>query len=129
MRGTDPAEAWGDAPGAAGARAVAVAFAETLITPVPGTPPSATASRFRQLVTPSLAARLVASPGAPALAGAGSKRSIVSAAATIDDWAPPGAGVAVTLSIRSGTAAPAVLGLDLHEVDTAGRWQVDEVDL
>ena len=106
----------------------ASSFVRSLLSVRPGAPFAA--ARCAALVTPSFWASLSVAPGAPALAGAAQPVVVTAVAATIDNWAPGEAGVALGVSVRAGAAGPpALLAIDVQVVLVAGRWLVSGMEL
>ena len=106
----------------------AALFARDLMTAPPGG--SSGAARCAALITPAFGAWLTNTPGAPVLAGAAAPVVVTGVVATVDDWAPGAASVAVGLSLHAGTTGPpAFLGMDVHLVEVAGHWLVGGMEL
>ena len=125
----DPASSWA-VPSSARwlVTATATQFVRTLLSAPPGGPD--VAARCAALVTPSLRATLAVAPGAPALAAAAQPVVVTGVVATIDDWAPGKAGVALGVSVRAGAdGPPALLAVDVRVVLVAGRWLVGGIQL
>jgi hypothetical protein len=74
--------------------------------------------------------QLGASPGAPALSGNAMPVVVAGVAATVDDWAPGAAGVALGISLHAGAnGPPAFLAMDVHLVVESGAWRVNAMEI
>jgi hypothetical protein len=105
-------------------------FTRALFSAPPGSSGAVLARRCQHLVTPAYLVQLASSPGAPALATVALPVVVTGVSASLDDWSPGEAGVAVGVSLHAGTTGPpSFMGLDVHLVAVRGAWLVDGMQL